>query len=188
MSVNMLTTVLAVTFVVTAVFLATELLCVIRRRRSSRLRTSQPPISGDNHYSEYSAKELLHIFCLKSQTRVEPTGAPTENPDGSSPEDTVIDVFKLLEANGPSRFLCTIKEDDGEYVESTSTHGGDTPGVTAETDRKVSLQAYLKAEAAEEKGMETVLPSPCDSPMFFTPVGSPARDGLSSELFGDDRK
>ncbi|KAK1426196.1 hypothetical protein QVD17_14865 [Tagetes erecta] len=177
MTISKLATALTVVFVVSAVVLIIELLLVLRRhRRSSRL---QQPNHFHTHY--YSTKKLLYFLCLKSQTRVEPSGAPTETQDGngSTQDDPVIDVCKLLEVNGPSRFLCTIKEEDSEYVDSTSISGAEVAPETI----KVSLQACFEAEATEEKAvmvdMESVVSSPCDSPVFYTPMGSPARDGLS---------
>ncbi|KAL4560676.1 hypothetical protein LXL04_032829 [Taraxacum kok-saghyz] len=190
MSVGNLTTALTVIFVVSIVVLAAELLFVLWHRRSFRLQSSRPPNSdGDEHRgqlhlptSDSSAKELLHFFCLKSQTRVEPTEAPTEI--GSSPEDHMIDLFKLLEENRPSRVLCTIKEEEREDIESASMSRVDSVEITV-ADQRVSLQACLESEAAEEIGLkiddrQTAFLSPCDSPMFFTPVGSPTRDGTDS--------
>ncbi|KAJ0949463.1 hypothetical protein HanRHA438_Chr01g0038951 [Helianthus annuus] len=153
MNMTNLATILTITFVVSIIILFAELLFVLSRRR-------------------------YFPACSKSKTRVEPSNSPNKKPDGHSPEDPVIDVFKLLEANGPSRVLCTIKEDDREEVESSSI-----AGVT----ERVSLQACLESEVAEERaaiveGTKTVLSSPCDSPVFFTPVGSPLLDGMSSEF------
>ncbi|KAI3743327.1 hypothetical protein L1987_61034 [Smallanthus sonchifolius] len=189
MSIGKLATALTVIFAISAAVLVAELLFVLRRRRrSSRLRSSQSPISGNNqHHDPFPTSYCF--FRLKSQTRVEPSGAPAENPNRTSPEDPVIDVFKLLEANGPSRFLCTIKEDDREYVGSTSMSVVDSLEVPPETEI-VSLKACLEAEAAEEKAVKvedtkTVMFSPCDSPMFFTPAGSPSRDGFVSSITGD---
>lgn len=93
----------------------------------------------------------------------------------------MIDVFKLLEENGPSRVLCTIKEDEREDVESTSMSRVDSVEITVA--ERVSLQTCLECEAAEEIGLnigdiKTAVLSPCDSPMFFTPVGSPPQDGM----------
>ncbi|GKA71051.1 hypothetical protein Tco_0777190 [Tanacetum coccineum] len=142
--------------------------------------------------SDYTAKELLLFFCLKAKTRVEPSEtAPTQNPNGpSTSNDEAIDVFKLLEANGPSRILCTIKEDDREDVESSSISIVDSVDTTM--TEKVSLQECLELEKAAERAAKaemevedkkTVLSlSPCDSPMFFTPLGSPSRDGFGSEF------
>ncbi|KAD5803247.1 hypothetical protein R6Q59_024498 [Mikania micrantha] len=168
MNASKLATPLTITFVVSVVFLFAELLFLLRRRRGFRPHSSQPPISGDD---KSHAKELLHFFRLKSETRVEPSGAPIGNPES---DDPVIDVFKLLEANGPSRVLCTIKEDDREEVETTSISGVEIPA-----SEKVSLQMCLDVEA---EGTKTVLNSPCDSPMFFTPMGSPAGNGVCSEF------
>ncbi|CAH1441810.1 unnamed protein product [Lactuca virosa] len=185
MSVGKLVTVLTVIFIVSIVVLAAELLFVLWRRRYFRCQTSLPPISGNNQrpdhlttsHSDSSTKELLYFFCLKSQTRVEPSETPT--PTRSSPEDPVIDVFKLLEENGPSRVLCTIKEDEREDVESTSMSRVNSVEITVA--ERVSLQTCLESEAAEEIGLnigdiKTAVSSPCDSPIFFTPVGSPPRD------------
>ncbi|XP_024961998.1 uncharacterized protein LOC112502339 [Cynara cardunculus var. scolymus] len=166
MSVGKLATALTVVFIVSLLILVAELLYVLCRRRQS------------------THNVFLYSFCLKSKTRVEPAGAPPQNPGGSSPEDAVIDVFKLLEANGRSRVLCTIKEDDREDVESIEI---------AVTER-MSLQECLESEAAaaeEERAVtvhaevvdtKTVFSSPYDSPMFYTPVGSPSREGMCSEL------
>ncbi|KAI3738502.1 hypothetical protein L2E82_28536 [Cichorium intybus] len=189
MSVGKLITALIIIFAFSIVVLAAELLFVLWRRRSFRLRSSPPPISSDVHHpdhistSDSSTKELLYFLCLKAQSRVEPSEAPTQKPDGSSPGDPVIDVFKLLQVNGPSRVLCTIKEEDREDVESTSMSRVNSVEITA-TER-VSLQACLESEVAEEIALKiedtkTVFSSPCDSPMFFTPVGSPLRDDTGS--------
>lgn len=140
--------------------------------------------------SDYTAKELLLFFCLKAKTRVEPSEtAPTQNPNASSTNDEAIDVFKLLEAR-PSRILCTIKEDDREDAGSTSISVVDSVDITM--IEKVSLQECLELEKAAERAAKaemevedkkTVLSlSPCDSPMFFTPLGSPSRDGFGSEF------
>ncbi|KAI3696850.1 hypothetical protein L6452_29434 [Arctium lappa] len=175
MSAGKLATALTVVFIVSVVILVAELLYVL----CCRLQYTHNHISGDPSSSFSSNKQFLYFFCLKPQTRVEPSGAPTQNPDGSSPDDEMIDVFKLLEANGRSRVLCTIKEDDREDGE------------------RVSLQECLESEAAATVGVveeveltvdgdvedvKTVFSSPCESPMFFTPVGSPARDGVWSEF------
>ncbi|KAI3683686.1 hypothetical protein L1987_84199 [Smallanthus sonchifolius] len=165
MSIAKLVTVLTIIFVVSVVFLIAELLFILRRRRFFPPQSTQPPISGDDQ----NPTKLLYFFGLKSETRVEPSEAL---------EDPVIDVFKLLEANGRSRVLCTIKEDDIEEVESTSLPVVDSVEIVSSATEKVSLQACFESEEAAER----VFSSPCDSPMFFTPMGSPARDGVSSEI------
>ncbi|KAI3826291.1 hypothetical protein L1987_00337 [Smallanthus sonchifolius] len=166
MSVAKLVTALTIIFVVSVVFLVAELLFILRRRRFFPPQSTQPPISGDDQ----NPTKLLFFFGLKSETRVEPSEALVDDP--------VIDVFKLLEANGRSRVLCTIKEDDREDVESNSMSVVDSVEIVSSTPEKVWLQACFESEAAAER----VFSSPCDSPMFFTPMGSPARDGMSSEL------
>ncbi|PWA39528.1 hypothetical protein CTI12_AA572410 [Artemisia annua] len=193
MSVSKLATALTIIFVVSVVILIAELVFVLWRRRSSRLQPSGPPTPEDPTLStsDYTAKELLLFFCLKAKTRVEPSEtAPTQNPNASSTNDEAIDVFKLLEASRPSRILCTIKEDDREDAGSTSISVVDSVDIT--TLEKVSLQECLELEKAAERAAKaemevedkkTVLSlSPCDSPMFFTPLGSPSRDGFGSEF------
>nr|GFD51989.1 hypothetical protein CTI12_AA572410 [Tanacetum cinerariifolium] len=39
-----------------------------------------------------------------------------------------------------------------------------------------------KAEMEVEDKKTVLSLSPCDSPMFFTPLGSPSRDGFGSEF------
>lgn len=101
----------------------------------------------------------------------------------------MVDVFKLLEANGPARFLCTIKEEDKDDVESTSDV--DFPNKPATKD--VCLPSAEEPVVEEEEevdvtvdvgdgDMKTDFSTPCDSPSFFTPAGSPSRD------FGDELK
>ncbi|GKA14555.1 hypothetical protein Tco_0694201 [Tanacetum coccineum] len=121
MSAGKLATALTIIFVVSVVILIAELVFVLWRRRSSRLQQSQPLTSEDPTppTSDYTAKELLLFFCLKAKTRVEPSEtAPTQNPNGpSTSNDEAIDVFKLLEANGPSQNSLNIKEDVERDVE-----------------------------------------------------------------------
>ncbi|KAL8217974.1 hypothetical protein R6Q57_021347, partial [Mikania cordata] len=130
-----LATPLTITFVVSVVFLFAKLLFLLRRRRGLHPHSSQPAISSDD---KSHAKELLHFFRLKSETQVEPSGALIGKPESDGP---VINVLKLLEANGQSRVLCTIKEDDREEVESTSVSGIEIPA-----SEKVSLQMCLGVE------------------------------------------
>lgn len=102
----------------------------------------------------------------------------------------MVDVFKLLEANGPARFLCTIKEEDKDDVESTS--GVDFPNKLATKDACLPSCLQLAEEEEEEVvavtvdggdgDLKTEFTTPCDSPSFFTPAGSPSRDFMETKF------
>lgn len=104
----------------------------------------------------------------------------------SAQNDQVVDVFKLLEANGPSRFLCTIKEEDKEDVDSTSEAHFVNRSATENINLQSGPELAEKPAAVEEEVAVTVdeddgntkteFSTPCESPSFFTPAGSPSRD------------
>ncbi|KAK1411885.1 hypothetical protein QVD17_32717 [Tagetes erecta] len=183
MSVTNLVTALTIIFIISVVFLVAELIFILRQRHRRVIR----PQSSQQHVhvsSGHSTKDLLYFFCLKTETRVkaEPTGALKSNPNGCPPDNSEIqetDVIKVFETKGSSRVLCTIKEDDTEEVESTSI-------TVVDTGEIVCLQACFESEEAVERpttvaleveGTKTMFSSPCDSPVFYTPVGTPSRDG-----------
>ncbi|MFS8008825.1 hypothetical protein Hanom_Chr14g01277461 [Helianthus anomalus] len=175
MSVGKLATALSVIFVVSVVALAVELLYVLWRHRSF-LRHASPAPHTRNETVNISiigstTKELLYFLCLKPQHELDPPGPPVKA--GSSPDDQVVDVYKLLEAKGPARFLCTIKEEGKEEVESTP----DVDFSNKPTTKIVCLQSRLHLAGEPE-----MFSTPCDSPVFFTPVGSPSRDFLEPEF------
>nr|XP_043633274.1 uncharacterized protein LOC122604445 [Erigeron canadensis] len=155
-SVSNLAIVLVVIFIVSIIALACELLYVIHRRRTFRCHSS-PPLP-DQTVIEVPTKELLYFFCLKP-----PVEKPEKNDTNkTSSDDEFVDVFEMLEAKEPSRFLCTINEEEVE-----STH-----------EEEVVVIAVDESDGV----VKTVFSTPCDSPMFFTPAGSPARDFMEPEF------
>nr|GEY63875.1 hypothetical protein CTI12_AA546800 [Tanacetum cinerariifolium] len=130
---------------------------------------------------DLASKELLYFFCLKphTQAKLDLCDQPNKITNKSVPDDQEVDVFKLLEANGPKRFLSTIKEED---VESTIDvdFGGKLDIEDEAMQTCVELDEVVLLVEKDEN-TKTVFSTPCDSP-FFTPVGSPSRDHLESEF------
>ncbi|KAF5767383.1 hypothetical protein HanRHA438_Chr14g0633671 [Helianthus annuus] len=186
MSLGTLPIVLLVIFALSTVALIGSCLFVLWRRRSFHHRSSPaPPIrSRDatvNFFNfEAATKELQYFFRLKPLEPVEldPHDPPVKDTGGSSPDDqVVVDVFKLEEVHGLSRFLSTIKEDK-EEVESTPDVDFSIKPVEVEEEDGVGVMVD------EEVGhTKTVFSTPCDSPVFFTPVGSPLRDVMEPPVF-----
>ncbi|KAL7614680.1 hypothetical protein Lser_V15G06429 [Lactuca serriola] len=198
-----LATALTVIFFVSIVALICELLYVLWRHRSFRRHSSPPPPThiGDQNPDNFptadaATKELLlYFFCLKPHIPEDSSGRPNKNTDASSPNDEVIDVFKLFEANGPSRFLCTIKEEDKEDVESTSDVDFANRSTTKSSCLQTGVQLAREPVAVEEEeeevavtvdgddgSMKTEFSTTCDSPLFFTPEGSPSREVIDLEF------
>ncbi|KAM7499944.1 hypothetical protein LguiA_024358 [Lonicera macranthoides] len=117
--------------------------------------------------NSYTSKELLYFFCLKTRARVEPAGDSTPATSGGSGSDEsieVIDVFKLREIYGPSRDLFTIREEEREDLESEKSGG--------EKLMKMDLPEFTEESPDVEM---TPFSTPCASPVYFTPMGSPVR-------------
>ncbi|GJR77205.1 hypothetical protein Tco_0089570 [Tanacetum coccineum] len=189
MSISNLALALSIIFVVSIIALVGELIYVLWWRRSFRRHASPPPILPETLEKtvDQASKELLYFFCLKphTQAKLDLCDPPNKNTNGSVPDDQEVDVFKLLEANGPKRFLSTIKEED---VESTIDvdFGGKLDIEDEAMQTCVELDEVIVFVEKDET-TKTVFSTPCDSP-FFTPVGSPSRDHLESEFVVLDYK
>ncbi|KAK9062439.1 hypothetical protein SSX86_019625 [Deinandra increscens subsp. villosa] len=176
MSVSNLATALSVLFAVFLVALAGELIYVLWRHRSFRRRSSPIPTHheiietpnssiADHIHAATSTKELqLYFFCLKPHSPPPPNYKDAgEKDDESSPEDhVVVDVLKLLDVKDKG------EEEDKDEGESKKADVDFSNKSTTKTSSEVGLE--------EEGDTKTVFSTPCDSPMFFTPVGSPSRD------------
>ncbi|XP_076906387.1 uncharacterized protein LOC143562490 [Bidens hawaiensis] len=181
MSVGKLATALSIIFVVSVVALVGELLYVLWRHRSFRHHSTPNPHTHSHHENPNSSiteaaisKELLYFFCLKPHQELDPTGTPNKDKDHeSSSNDQELDVFKLLDAKGPARFLCTIKEEDKEEVESK-------PDVDCSNNQ--ITESVCLAVNRDDGITKMVFSTPCDSPVFFTPAGSPSREFMESEF------
>lgn len=184
MSISSLAIALSVIFIVSVIALVAELIYVLWWRRSFRRHVSPPQILPETHENtvDQATKEMLYFFCLRphTQAKLEPCEPPNKNTNGSVPDDEEVDVFKLLEANGPKRFLSTIKEEDAE---STIDVDHFASKLDIEDEAMQTCVELNKAVVVVEKdeNTKTVFSTPCDSP-FFTPVGSPLRDLLESEF------
>ncbi|CAI9780260.1 unnamed protein product [Fraxinus pennsylvanica] len=196
-----LSRVLTIIFLISLVTLSAELLYVLWRRRVFRRRNPQASTAvegaGDQlsrHSSSDSSflsiacsKELLYFFCTRSHShsRVEPNSiTPTNdhnnlNLNGESGMGEIdIDILKLQEMHGPPRFLFTIKEEEREELEAVAEND--------DNEEKVSLQeCFTAAEESPEVKVEiddhggceeTPFSTPCASPMYFTPSGSPLHE------------
>ncbi|XP_076932601.1 uncharacterized protein LOC143598207 [Bidens hawaiensis] len=179
MSVGKLATALSIIFMESVVALVGELLYVLWRHRSFRSRSTPTPHTrslhdeNPNNFSVTEAaitKELLYFFCLKPHQELDPTETLSKDKDHeSSSDDQEVDVFKMLDAKGPARFLCTIKEEDKEEVESK-------PDVDFSSNQ-ITESVCLTVD----RDTKTAFSTPCDSPVFFTPAGSPSREFMESE-------
>ncbi|XP_057466743.1 uncharacterized protein LOC130756269 [Actinidia eriantha] len=172
---NKLGTALSVAFVVSLLALVAELVYVLWRRRLSHLQTSAAV-----------SKELLYFLCWKQQARVEPDkriGSGRSDP--GEPEE-VIDILKLQEMYGPSRVLFTIKEEEREEAESEKSLSS-AEKVIKKT-RRVTLEGcFMVAGDSEVRiagDLETTpYSTPCDSPLYYTPTASPARESEGDSGF-----
>ncbi|PSS01615.1 Zinc finger protein [Actinidia chinensis var. chinensis] len=181
---NKLGTALSVAFVVSLLALVAELVYVLWRRRLFHLQTSAAD-AGDVEYSVESAaasKELLYFLCWKQQARVEPDKRiGSGRSDRGEPEE-VIDMLKLQEMYGPSRVLFTIKEEEREEAESEKSLSS-AEKVIKKT-RRVTLEGcFMVAGDSAEVDVRiagdletTPYSTPCDSPLYYTPTASPARE------------
>ncbi|KAI3747111.1 hypothetical protein L6452_09557 [Arctium lappa] len=194
---NLAAALIIVIFVVVVVALTGQFLYVHWRRRSFHRHTSHPPpppirSSNQSPTDDAATKELVYFFCLKPHDL-----SPNKNTGGSSPDDQVVDVFKLLEAIGPAtaRFLCDIKEEDKDDVKSTPDV--DFPNKPATMDvclpsclqlaeqpmaEEVDEEVAVTVDRGDGDHMKTEFSTPCDSPSFFTPAGSPARDFMETKF------
>lgn len=183
-------TVLTVIFVVSLAALLAELFYVLWRRRAFRRQTtggldqlSQNSSTESNFSPIASSKELLYLFCIRPQSRIERNAiAPNSDANGvdsnREEEMEVIDI-DLLKISGPPRFLFTIKEEEKEDMESPleievkkKKKRGDRSGI-----KRVSLEECMEdAMVAIAIDDATPFSTPCDSPLYFTPADSPVRE------------
>ncbi|KAD7477577.1 hypothetical protein E3N88_00713 [Mikania micrantha] len=172
MSSNTLAIALIVIFCVSIVALVGAYLYVHHHHRSFRHHSSPaPPICTHDQTPDHcsitdpATKELLYFFYLKPFTPVKPD-PPTKNTSGPSPEDQVIDVFKLKEE---------VEDEVEEEVEvEFEVEVESTPDVDFSM-KPDAEDAVVVTVDLDDGNMKTVFSTPCDSPRFFTPVGSPAR-------------
>ncbi|PWA42132.1 hypothetical protein CTI12_AA219940 [Artemisia annua] len=185
MSFGNLAIALTIIFIVSIIALVGELLYVLWWRRSFRRHVSPPQILPETLENpvDLATKELQYFFCLKphAPAKLEPCEPPNKNTNGSVPDDEEVDVFKLLEASGPKRFLSTIKEED---VESTIDVDSASK---VDIEDEATMQTCVELNEAvvvveKDENTKTVFSTPCDSP-YFTPVGSPSRDVVESDQF-----
>ncbi|KAK1410987.1 hypothetical protein QVD17_37530 [Tagetes erecta] len=160
MSVSNLVTVLSVIFVVFILALAGEIIYVVWRHRSFRRRSSPSPHLHSHPITDAATKELLYFFCMKP-VEFDQTEERKKNKDDQSSKnnDQVIDVFKLLDANKEEVEL----KPDVDFLNNLAT-------------------VNIEEEVVVDRDTKTVFSTPCDSPMFYTPEGSPSRDLTESEF------
>ncbi|GFY97950.1 hypothetical protein Acr_12g0004910 [Actinidia rufa] len=184
---NKLGMALSVAFVVSLLALIAELVYVLWRRRLFRLQTSAVD-DGDVEFSGESAaasKELLYFLCWKQQSQVEPDKRIGSGQSDPGDPEEVIDILKLQDMYGPSRVLFTIKEEEREEAESEKSLSS-TEKVVKKT-RRVTLEECLMVAGGSPEvevscaGHRETTPysTPCDSPLFYTPSASPARESES---------
>ncbi|KAL6956664.1 hypothetical protein U1Q18_014296 [Sarracenia purpurea var. burkii] len=188
-------TALSVVFVVSLVALVAEVVYVLWRRRLIS-RQTDPGDGGCGGAAAASKELLLYFLCWKHQSRIEPdggSGSTANRADGTSPPDTsmeaMIDMMKLQGMYGPSRVLFTIKEEEKEDAESEKSLSlSSSPVASAEKvlpkktrRRRVSLEECFSDDAEFPELTLTVVgdreatpySTPIDSPLYYTPAGSP---------------
>ncbi|KAK4371782.1 hypothetical protein RND71_007166 [Anisodus tanguticus] len=158
-SLSPLGTALTIIFVISLLALFAQLLFLLHRRRRRNLRRDIPIHVHENvpEPSSSSKELLLFLFCLRNKkanlSRVEADPSP-DSPDPAEME--LIDLLKLHDMYGPSRFLFTIKEEEKEDLESEKSLCS-----SAEKTKSMSLQECMKIE---EESPENSPESPENSP------------------------
>lgn len=181
---------LIVIVIFSLIALSSKLLYVLWRRRILFRHLRDPPQTVVDHQpeiiitsdisSDSSKKDLLYLLCLGTQSRVEPDGStPTRRAEGSVEDDEVeiFDLNKLKEMYGPSRFLFTIKEEDKEDLESEKCTTKSRNLSQSFGDTGASPEFVV---AIEEGIEETPFSTPCDSPLYFTPLASPVHQIITN--------
>ncbi|KAJ8565245.1 hypothetical protein K7X08_007821 [Anisodus acutangulus] len=157
-SLSPLGTALTIIFVISLLALFAQLLFLLyrRRRRRRNLRRDIPIHVHENvpEPSSSSKELLLFLFCLRNKktnlSRVEADPSP-DSPDPAEME--LIDLLKLHDMYGPSRFLFTIKEEEKEDLESEKSLCS-----SAEKTKSMSLQECMKIDE-ESPGNSPELPA-----------------------------
>ncbi|XP_073147953.1 uncharacterized protein [Henckelia pumila] len=198
--------VLIIVFAISLVMLLAQLIYVLWRRRVFRRHGG-----GGDHFSQhsssdssFSSKELLYFFCVRSHPS-SITAPDTADGLGSNPRPEMevidVDLLKIHGMFGPPRFLFTIKEEEGEHMESTAeislrSSAEEVKKADDGSRSRVTLQECFEAaeETAEAAEIEdrywtdaTPFSTPYDSPMYFTPSASPVHEavnGRSTETGG----
>ncbi|XP_057960051.1 uncharacterized protein LOC131152281 [Malania oleifera] len=174
-----LVTVLIVLFMLFLAAMLAELCYILWCRRRFRRQTvtaEDPEFHGDrlSYAATTPSKEHLCFSCLKTQSRVEPGGAPESTP----PSPEVADVLKW-HMYGPSRVLYTIKEEEREGMESEKCSSAEKEPKTKTVLLEECFEvARSLAEATATVGVSETTPfsTPCSSPPYYTPPPSPSRE------------
>ncbi|PSS16158.1 hypothetical protein CEY00_Acc33594 [Actinidia chinensis var. chinensis] len=181
---NKLGMALSVAFVVSLLALVAELVYVLWRRRLFRLQTSAADVEFSGE-SATASKELLYFLCWKQQAQVEPDKRIGSGQSDPGDPEEVIDILKLQEMYGPSRVLFTIKEEEREEAESEKSLSS-AEKVVKKTRRVTLEECFMVAGGSLEVAVScagdretTPYSTPCDSPLFYTPSASPARESES---------
>ncbi|CAA2966399.1 Hypothetical predicted protein [Olea europaea subsp. europaea] len=200
---------LTIIFVISLVALLAELFYVLWRRRVFRRKNPPPSdrefqlpqySSSDSWFpSAISSKDLLYFFCVRSQPRIELNSISPAS-SNAPPETEVIDVWKLQRMCGPPRFLFTIKEEEKEDLESvaekslcSSAEKESNKSNSISIRERVTLKECLEVVEEPPKAAmvvhdhgdgggvrdEAEFPTPCDSPMYFTPLASPIHEEVN---------
>lgn len=159
--------------------------------------------SDSSFLSIASSKEFLYAFCIRSHShsRVEPNSTtPTSSNGESEIEEIDSDIVKLQVMHGPSRFLFTIKEEEKEDLESvaekslcSSAEKESNKSNSISIRERVTLKECLEVVEEPPKAAmvvhdhgdgggvrdEAEFPTPCDSPMYFTPLASPIHEEVN---------
>ncbi|XP_010557996.1 PREDICTED: uncharacterized protein LOC104826804 [Tarenaya hassleriana] len=142
-------------------------LCLYRRSRA-RARV------GDAPHAPPGKELLLFFLCRKNQSRIEPA-ANAPPMELRSPEETAEEAEEDVAAKwqmdmlyGPSRFLFTIEEEEGEDGCSAEDIGSD-----GDASRRLN---------PAEIGGSPPFSTPCASPPYYTPWPSPGREDISVDV------
>lgn len=167
-------------FLVSLLALFAQLLFLLYRRRSLRRLNPSQPDPNESTTAKHHFLDML--FCIKSKTRVEPTGSgEISGSDEVDDPNEGIDVFKLRDMMyGPSRVLFTIKEEEKEDLESEKSLPNSASKKTCSRnlsqclDDTSSLPEFAVGIDQEEEEFEaSPFSTPCASPLYYTPSASP---------------
>ncbi|KAF5747764.1 hypothetical protein HS088_TW05G00491 [Tripterygium wilfordii] len=162
---------LTVVFAVCLIALIIDLFYVLWRRRSLRRRSSAVEYPDEQLYSP--SKELLYLFCWKSQTRVDPEAVPQQSESGDD------ELARWEKIYGPSRILFTIKEEEREEDEADHNRWSEENEVR---EARVRLDDHVVVVVPTDVDDSTPFSTPCASPPYYTPSPSPPRENVVLDI------